>query len=56
MTVDVGLPIPTTMLFSRPIRGLLHQMNREPIDVNNDETHYDALSKEIYIIGLSIEI
>ena len=31
------------MLFSRPVRGLLPQMNREPINVNNDNLHYEAL-------------
>ena len=34
---------PATMLFNRPIRGLLPQVNREPIDINNDDAQYKAL-------------
>ena len=30
------------MLFNRPIQGLLHQINRESINVDNDVSHYKA--------------
>ena len=32
-----------TMLFNRPIRGLLTQMGRDPIHVDNDDVHIEAL-------------
>ena len=41
MFVVTGLSSPATMLLNRPIRGLLPQINRKP--VNNDDTHYEAL-------------
>ena len=44
-----GLPSPSTMLFNRPIRGLLHQMNREQININNDDAQNIVL-KYIKII------
>ena len=37
MPIDTGLPSPATLLFNRPIIGLLPKMNREPIDINNDD-------------------
>ena len=30
------------LIFNRPIRGLLHQRNGEPININNDDTGYEA--------------
>ena len=41
--VGAGLPSPVTVLFKGQIRGLLPQMNREPININNDDTHYKVL-------------
>ena len=43
MPIGTGLPSPATLLFNRPIRALLPQMNREPININADEEHYKAL-------------
>ena len=40
--IGAGLPSPTTLLFNRPIRGLLLQMNRVPIKINNDNPQYEA--------------
>ena len=39
MPVDAGVLSPTTVVLGRPIRGLLYQMNRQPINVNNDYTY-----------------
>ena len=39
----MGLPSTAIMLFNRPIRGLLPLMNRELININNDDTHYETL-------------
>ena len=41
--IGVGLLSPGMMLYNRPIRDLLPQMNRHPIDINNDDMHYEAL-------------
>ena len=38
-----GLPSPARLLFKRPIKGLLPQMFREPIHINNDDAQYEAL-------------
>ena len=43
MLIGAGLPNPTMMLFNRLIRSLFSQMNRHPIDIDNDELHYNAL-------------
>ena len=37
ITFMAGLHSPVTLLFNRSIRGLLPQMNREPINTNNDD-------------------
>ena len=42
-TKRAGLLSPATMLFSRLIRGLLPPMNRDPINVNKDDLHNEAL-------------
>ena len=44
------LPSPAMMLLKRPIRALLPQIDREPINVNNDDEYYEALKsgKEAY--------
>ena len=34
---------PTTLLFNRPVRVLLLQTNRKPINLNADDEHYEAL-------------
>ena len=41
--LGTGLPSSATMLFSRPVRGLLPQKNRGPINVDNNDTHNEAL-------------
>ena len=41
--IGTGLPSPTTLPFNRPIRGMLPQIHREPINVNNDDVQYEAL-------------
>ena len=43
MPVGTGLYSPETMLFIGPIQSLLPQINREPIKVDNDDTHCDPL-------------
>ena len=43
MYVGAGLPSPATVLFNRPIQGLLPQINRVPINVDNDNMQYEAL-------------
>ena len=37
------LPSPAIVLFSRPIWGLLPQMNREAINIDNYDGHYESL-------------
>ena len=37
------LPSPATLSFNRPIRALLPQRGKEPININADREHYDAL-------------
>ena len=41
--VGVGLPSLVMMAFSRPIRGLLLQIDRVPINRDIDEVHYETL-------------
>ena len=41
--VDTMLHSPATLLFNRPIRALLLQIGREPININNDDKYYEAL-------------
>ena len=41
--IGMGPPSPTTLLFNRLIKGLLLQMHREPININNDDAQYEAL-------------
>ena len=43
MPIEAGLPSPITMLFNRLIRGLLPQMNRNPININSDDLHHEAI-------------
>ena len=43
MSIGVGLLSPAMMLFNRPIRVLLSQMNRNPINVDNDDLRHKAL-------------
>ena len=44
MPIGAGLSSPAMLLFIRPIRGLLPQMNREPININNNDACYEALT------------
>ena len=41
--IGAGFLNPTMMLLNRPIRGMLSQMNRDSIDVNNGKLHHKAL-------------
>ena len=41
--IHTGLPIPATLLFNREIRTMLAEINREPINFNADNEHYEAL-------------
>ena len=43
MLTVAGLPGLAMMLFNRPIRGLLLQMNRDPLNLDNDHLHDEAL-------------
>ena len=45
-SVPVGswLPNPATLLFKRPIKGLILRVYRTPIDYDYDEKQYDALT------------
>ena len=40
---SADLPSPAIRLRNRPIRALLLQIGREPINVNNDDEYYEAL-------------
>ena len=46
--IGVGIPSPAMMLCNRPIRSLLLQVCRAPINVNNDAAHYEALKAYQY--------
>ena len=39
----VGIPSPAMQPFNRPIWGLSHQMNKDPIDISNNDAQYEAL-------------
>ena len=67
--IDAGLPSPAMLLFNRPIKGLLAQMNREPININNDDNQYEAhkthqdsvlrtliLSKTTFPVGSTVAV
>ena len=41
--IGAGLHSPATMLLNRLIRGMLPQMNRDPINQDNDDQHCEAL-------------
>ena len=41
--VSTGLPSQARILFNRPIRTLLPQIDRESINVNDDDEYYEAL-------------
>ena len=43
MPMGAGLPCLGMILFNRPIRGLLPQMRRDPINVDNDDLHCKEL-------------
>ena len=51
--IGTGLLSLATLLFNRPIRALLCQMNREPININADDKHYEVLKacQDKYIKG-----
>ena len=51
--IGTGLPSPATLLFNTLIRALLPQMNRDKINFNNDDEHYEVLKtcQEKYIKG-----
>ena len=41
--LEPGLPRPATLLFNHPICGIMPIMNRLPINLDNDDEHYEAL-------------
>ena len=41
--IGAGLASPATLLFNRPIRAQLLQINRETISFNADNNNYEAL-------------
>ena len=41
--IGAGIPSPALLLFSRPMRALLPLIEREPININKDDKHYEAL-------------
>ena len=41
--VGARLPNAATLLFNRPIRALLSQINMEPINFNANDKHHEAL-------------
>ena len=41
--LGLGLPSPATMLFSHSIRGIMPIISRQPVSINDDEEHYEAL-------------
>ena len=45
------LPIPTTILFNRPTRGLLSKINRTPLTYDYDNKHFDALKQRQQLVG-----
>ena len=40
--ISTELPSPATLFFNRPIRVLLPQMSRDPININNNNDQYEA--------------
>ena len=38
-----GLPRPATLLFNCPVCGIMPVMDREPINVDNDDEHHNIL-------------
>ena len=53
MPLSASLPSPATLSFNQPIRALLPQINREPININADVEHYNVLKacQDKYIKG-----
>ena len=47
-SVGTGLTSPAMLLFNKPIRGLLLQIHKEPININNNDPHFKP-SKHIRI-------
>ena len=41
--IGPGLPSPVSLMFSRPIRGLMPKLSRPPIWFNLEDDHYTAL-------------
>ena len=44
--LDAGLCSLAMILFNRPITGLLPQMSRDPVNVNNSDAQYEALKAQ----------
>ena len=40
-----GLPSPATMLFNHPIRGIMPEINRLPVGIDNDDKCHKAIIK-----------
>ena len=43
MPIGAGLSSPATLLFNRPIGDPLFKMNREPLNIDNNDAQYEAL-------------
>ena len=41
--VGTGFPSPAMRLINRSIRALLPQIGRKPLNIHNDDKHYEAL-------------
>ena len=41
----LGIPSPPALLLNRPIRGLLPQRQREPLNIHNGDAQYEALKQ-----------
>ena len=43
MLIGADLLSPATMLFNKPTRHLSTQINTDPINIDNDDLHHEAL-------------
>ena len=43
--VGTGIPSPAMLLLNRPIRVLLPQIGREPMNINKDDAYYETLNQ-----------
>ena len=52
--VGAGLPSPATVLFNRPIQGLSPQMNKDPINIDNNDPHSEVLGDHLKNIRTTV--